>query len=337
MVMHGSRRLSVLVFILIIIIILSGCNTIFDRIIFFNRRNDSENKQEEKYINPEPQISQVEVTLYFKHYLADYLVPEKRVVQKGSQSIEYVIMSELLKGPTFERVAVMPPSVKLLDVTRNGDTVFVNLSEEFTGDIDLAAMHKETVPEDKKEGVLAQMKRLCVYSIINSLTELDGVNRVKILVNNRALTYEEMGIELIATQTANVGKDTPVMALTRNKNFILTPSEAVRQVFDSLVGEPDWERIDAFLARKNTDGSERPPIEEVQKIYSAYVAGLEFDSENFIMSEEIKPDGEAFVTVTYAIKYANGKKESRDSDVLRLVNEDGIWKLRSPDFFTAIR
>ena len=335
--MRGSRRLSILVFILVIVVVLVGCNTVFDRIMFFNRRNDSKTKQEQKYINPEPQISQVNVTLYFKHYLADYLVPEKRMVQKGSQSIEYVIVSELLKGPTFERVAVMPPNVKLLDVTRNGDTVFVNLSEEFRGDIDLAAVRKDNVPEDQKESVLAQMKRLCIYSIVNSLTELDGVNRVKILVNNRALTYEEMGIELIASQTANVAKDTPVMALTRNKNFILTPSEVVKQVFDSLVGEPDWERIDAFLARKNADGSERLPIEEIQKIYSAYVAGLEFDSDNFIMSEEIKPDGEAFVTVTYAIKYANGKKESRDSDVLRLVNEDGIWKLRTPDFFTAVR
>ena len=335
--MHSLKRLSIVAFILTITIIFIGCNTIFDRIIFFNRRGDLGDKQQQKYINPEPQISEVDVTLYFKHYLADYLVPEKRAVQKGSQSIEYVVVSELLKGPTkFERVAVMPPNVKVLDVTRNGDTVFVNLSEEFRGNIDLAAVRKDNVPEEQKENVLAQMKRLCIYSIVNSLTELDGVNRVKILVNNRALTYEEMGAELIASQTVNVEKNTPVMALTRNKNFILSPSEAVRQVFNSLVGEPDWERIDAFLARKNADGSERPPIEEIQKVYSAYVAGLEFDSNNFIMSEEIKPDGEAFVTVTYAIKNANGKKESRDSDVLRVVNEEGIWKLRLPGFFTKV-
>jgi len=335
--MYGLRRLLIMGFTLVVIVMLVGCNIIFDRIMFFNRKDLSDDKQEEKYINPEPQISQVTVTLYFKHYLADYLVPEKRVVQKGSQSIEYVIVSELLKGPTFERIAIMPPNVKLLDVTRNGDTVFVNFSEEFRGDIDLAAVRKDNVPEEQRENVLAQMKRLCVYSIVNSLTELDGVNRVKILVNNRALTYEEMGIELIASQTANVDKDTPVMALTRNKSFILNPSEAVRQVFNSLVGEPDWERIDAFLARKNVDGTERLPIEEIQKIYSAYVAGLEFDSNNFILSEEIKPDGEAFVTVTYAIKYANGKKESRESEVLRLVNEEGIWKLRVPSFFTAVK
>ncbi|MBM7582666.1 hypothetical protein JOD02_001523 [Caldicoprobacter guelmensis] len=336
--MQALKRFSILALILAIIAILTGCNALFDRIIFFNRRSNLGGKQQQKYINPEPPISQVNVTLYFKHYLADYLVPEKRVAQKGSQSLEYVVVSELLKGPTkFERVAIMPPNVKVLDVTRNGDTVFVNLSEEFKGNIDLAAVRKNNVPEEQKANVLAQMKRLCIYSIVNSLTELDGVNRVKILVNNRALSYEEIGAELIASQTVNVDKGNPVMALTRNKNFILSPSETVRQIFNSLAGEPDWERIDAFLARKNADGSERPPIEEIQKVYSAYIAGVEFDSNNFIMSEEIKPDGEAFVTLTYAIKYVNGKKESRDSDVLRVVNEEGIWKVRLPGFFANVQ
>jgi len=298
---------------------------------------DLPNKQQEKHINPLPQISEVSITLYFKHYLADYLVPEKRTAQKGNQSLEYVVVSELLKGPTkFERVAVMPPNDKLLDVTRKGDTVFVNVSEEFKGDIDLTLLGKNNVSEDQKENALAQMKRLSVYSIVNSLTELDGVNRVKILVNNRALTYEEMGAELIALQAPNISKDTPMMAIVRNKSFILSPSEAVRQVFVSLTEEPQWERVDAFLARKNADGRERLSIDELQKIYLAYIAALEFDNNKFILSEEIKPDGEAFVTVTYAIKYANGKKESRDSDFLRVVNEEGIWKLRLPNFLTNV-
>jgi hypothetical protein len=230
----------------------------------------------------------------------------------------------------------MPPNVKLLDVTRKGDTVFVNVSEEFKGDIDLTLLGKNNVPEDQKENALAQMKRLSVYSIVNSLTELDGVNRVKILVNNRALTYEEMGAELIALQAPNISKDTPMMAIVRNKSFILSPSEAVRQVFVSLTEEPQWERVDAFLARKNADGRERLSIDELQKIYLAYIAALEFDNNKFILSEEIKPDGEAFVTVTYAIKYANGKKESRDSDFLRVVNEEGIWKVRVPNFLTNV-
>ena len=41
------------------------------------------------------------------------------------------------------------------------------------------------------------MKQLSIYSIVNSLTELDGVNRVKILVNNRSLTYDEIGADLV--------------------------------------------------------------------------------------------------------------------------------------------
>ena len=68
-----------------------------------------------KYINPEIQISEVDVTLYFKHYLVDYLVPEKRKSSKRKQSIEYVSVNEILKGPMqVERVAIMPSNVKVM-------------------------------------------------------------------------------------------------------------------------------------------------------------------------------------------------------------------------------
>ena len=40
-----------------------------------------------------------------------------------------------------------------------------------------------------------------------------------------------------------------------------------------------------------------------------------------VLSKEkrLNPMGEAFVTVTYAIKYANGKKESRENELFRVV------------------
>ncbi len=336
--MNRLKKVTVFSFIILILLGVMGCNSILDRIISREGRNDldTDNKQDEKYINPEIQISEVDVTLYFKHYLVDYLVPEKRKAQKGKQSIEYVIVNEILKGPMqVERVAIMPSNVKVMDVTRKGDTVFVNLSEEFTQDIDLTALPgMDRLPEEQKPNVLAKMKQLSIYSIVNSLTELDGVNRVKILVNNRSLTYDEIGAELIASELPNVDVDAPVMAITRNKGSILSPADAIREVFTALNEGPDWNRIDAFLTRVNPDGSERPTIEELQKSYTAYVSALEFQ-DDFIEGEEIKPDGEAFVAVTYAIRYANGKKESREGDLFRVINEEGIWKLKLPGFFES--
>ncbi len=323
-------------FIVLILLSIMGCNSIINRIIFHEGKNDPgmEDKQDEKYINPEIQINEVDITLYFKHYLVDYLVPEKRRAEKGRQPIEFVIVDELLKGPMqVDRVAIMPPNVKVMDVTRKGDTVFVNLSEEFTKDIDLTVLPgMDKLPEEQKPNVLAKMKQLSIYSIVNSLTELDGVNRVKILVNNRALTYDEIGADLIASELPSVDINAPIMAIARKKGFILSPDDVVREVFTALNEGPDWNRVDAFLARVNSDGSERPSIEELEKTYLAYVSALEFE-DGFIEGEEIKPDGEAFVTATYAIKYANGKKESRENELFRVVNEEGIWKLRLPDFF----
>ncbi len=340
--MGRVKKAMLLTIIIPMLFSLIGCNSIFDfdRMWFDNNERDTdiEKMQEDHYINPELQTSEINITLYFKHYLADYLVPEKRETQKGKYSVEYVIVDELLKGPVqFERVPVMPSNVKVLDVSRKGDTVFVNLSEEFSGNVDLTKLpDKEKVPEDKKDEVLAEMKRLSIYSIVNSLTELEGVNRVKILINNRALTYEEMGAEIMAKGLVNVDADTPIMAITRSKDYILSPIKAVEQVFTGLTGEPDWERVDAFLARRNGDSSERMSIEEIKKVYSAYISALEIDKD-FVLEEEIKPDGEAFVTVTYAIKFANGKKENRENDFLKIINEEGIWKVILPDFFTNIK
>ncbi|NLO83333.1 MAG: GerMN domain-containing protein [Clostridiales bacterium] len=340
--MNRIKRMAIFSFILLLILNIVGCNTIvnrINRIISREKKNDlgTESQQSEKYINPEIQVSEVNVTLYFKHYLVDHLVPEKRTAQKGKQPIEYVVVEELLKGPMqVDRVAIMPPDVKVLDVTRKGDTVFVNLSEEFTKDIDITVLPgMDKLPEEQMPYTLARMKQLSIYSIVNSLTELDGVNRVKILVNNRSLTYDEIGADLIASELPNVDINAPIMAIARKKGVILSPDDAVREVFTALNEGPDWNRVDAFLARVNSDGSERPSIEELQKTYLAYVSALEFQ-DGFIEGEEIKPDGEAFVTVTYAIKYANGKKESRENDIFRVVNEEGIWKVRLPGFFENV-
>ena len=55
----------------------------------------------------------------------------------------------------------MPAGVKVLDVTRKGETVCVNLSQEFTDEISLNEIPgKEEIPEDRRSTVKAEMKRL---------------------------------------------------------------------------------------------------------------------------------------------------------------------------------
>src|SRR5699024_10259876 len=62
------------------------------------------------YIDADPQSTEVTITLYYKHEIADFLVPEQRKVQKDKQSLEQLVVEELLKGPqAFGKLMVMPP------------------------------------------------------------------------------------------------------------------------------------------------------------------------------------------------------------------------------------
>jgi len=299
-----------------------------------------ENAEKVLTIDPDPQPREKVVTLYFKHKYFDYLVPETRTVIHEKQTYEQLVVEELMKGPTgHDRVSIMPPEVKVLDVSQKGETVFVNLSEEFNNPIDLTTLYgKADIPEDKKATVQAEMKRLAIYSIVNSLTELDGVNQVKILVSNKAIGYQEMGQELM--RLMNIGEQSSstavLVALHRNKDFILSPADAVRLVFEGLVGEPKWDQVYPLLASETMSNKELPSKEDLQKLWPALISSLELDA-NFIKDEEIKPDGKAFVTVSYTVNYASGTKEKIERELITVENENGIWKVKMPRFMENVK
>lgn len=340
------KRKWILLLSAIIILSATGCSIVDKYIRIEDKQQkeatgeNQESSEEILTIDPEPQPQERVVTLYFKHKYFDYLVPETRKVIHDRQTYEQLVVEELMKGPTaHDRVSIMPSEVKVLDVSQKGETVFVNLSEEFNNPIDLTDLYgKADIPEEKKSRVQAEMKRLAIYSIVNTLTELDGVNQVKILVNNKAIGYQEMGQELM--QLMNIGEQSPsstvLVALYRNRNYILSPADSVRLVFEGLVGEPKWDQVYSLLASETMSHKELPSKEELQKLWPALINSLELE-QNFIIDEEIKPDGRAFVTASYTVNYASGTKEKKERDLITVENENGIWKVKMPEFMENIR
>jgi germination protein M len=287
-------------------------------------------------IDPYEQAKEVNITLYFKHEIADFLVPEKRTVHQDKQAIEQLIVEELLKGPqNFERRLIMPPGTDVIDVTRRSDTVFVNLTQDFLNPIELTAIpDKENIAEEDIPRAQAEMKRLAVYSIVNSLTHLDGVNQVKLMINNTQLSYREMGTELLIEEGSVLDPDSPMMAVRRNKNVNLSPAKTVRLVFNALTAEPDWDKIYMLLSNKTMDGNTLPPLDEFKKKTPAIVGGMIAFEGNPVLEEEYIFD-KAFVTVQYTDKTAASPKEV--TDVLTVDEIEGIWKVRLPAFFSQFR
>ncbi len=284
-------------------------------------------------IDPESGRQSETVTLYFKHAYSNYLVPQSREVEKASQSIEALVVEELLKGPqgdeALEKTSVMPSGVKLIDINTNNDTVFVNLSSEFLNDI---VLKNETFSDDVTafETRQQQLKGLAIYSIVNSLTEIPGISQVKILVNNKAVNYQELRAEALLTDYTTVDATTSMLSISRNQKYILSPAKSVKILFESLSNGPTWASAYPMLYMETEMGSTLPQQDELEKTWSAMIRALTIDG-NAVVEEEIKGDGTAFVTINYSITYVSGVVTQVDDAKIAVINSGGVWKVKLPD------
>lgn len=112
--------------------------------------------------------SNVNICLYFGDEMGEGLVRERRDVEvPASSTVERVVVDEILKGPKSEgHISVIPSGVKVLSVETKNGVCFVNLSKEFVSKF-FGGSTGET---------------LTIYSIVNSLTELETVSSVQFLV-----------------------------------------------------------------------------------------------------------------------------------------------------------
>jgi len=110
------------------------------------------------------------VTLYFPDKNAIELKEEMRNVPLIDNSIEKTVVHELIKGPSAEGlISTIPSETKVLSVETKDGLCFVNLSAEFI----------------TKHSQGSTAEALTVYSIVNSLTELPGINSVQFLIEGK--------------------------------------------------------------------------------------------------------------------------------------------------------
>lgn len=134
-----------------------------------------ENEDDEDIIEPTPNSNEMEVTLYFANraYIEsgdeslEKLIPERKMVQYGDISLEETIVRELMKGPESDELnTVIPSNVELIGVEVADGTAFVNFSSE--------GLYGSSMQEE-----------FTISQIVNSLVELEGIERVQFLVDGQ--------------------------------------------------------------------------------------------------------------------------------------------------------
>ena len=115
----------------------------------------------------------VELTLYFASANGKYLIKALRPVEYNSNiSLERVVVEQLIKGPSGEGFyPTINPNTKIQNVTVKDNICYVNLNEDFL------TQQSNITPQ------------VTIYSIVNSLIELDSVNKVQLSIagNNNIL------------------------------------------------------------------------------------------------------------------------------------------------------
>lgn len=129
-----------------------------------------------------------ELTLYFASADGMSLVEENRLVYYSSNvAVEKVVMEQLLKGPDTDGLLLpLPEGTKInsISVSENGVCI-VNLDGTF-----------ETAMAGITENVT-------LYSIVDSLTKLDNIKQVQILVNGSTPHLSNVDVDLSAPVSRN--------------------------------------------------------------------------------------------------------------------------------------
>ncbi|HPT83688.1 MAG TPA: GerMN domain-containing protein [Limnochordia bacterium] len=113
-------------------------------------------------------VSQPFYPVYFGSRENGLLAPE---FHQGTGTVEEVL-AHLLAGPSLEQlISVIPAETVLLGYRQSGETLYVSFSH-----------HLVTNHPGGSTGEI-----LTVYSIVNSLTDLDGIEQVQILVENQVI------------------------------------------------------------------------------------------------------------------------------------------------------
>ena len=120
-------------------------------------------------LTPDPPSDETEIVLYFADWQAQHVIPERRrVTQVGDQALAEVVVRELIEGPSDPYLnATLPDKVSVISVEVEENIAYVNFSQ---GIRDVYGSAGET---------------MAVRSLVYSLTELEGVDLVQILIEGK--------------------------------------------------------------------------------------------------------------------------------------------------------
>lgn len=131
-------------------------------------------------------------TLYYSNETGDLLKKTSRnIFYTGTSSIEELVINQIINGPTeLGLYPTVPEGTTLLNVTTKESICYVDLNEKFL----------EKLPNISDE--------VAIYSIVNSLVELPGINKVQFRINGKTVeTFQNTSFEILFERNLTINEE----------------------------------------------------------------------------------------------------------------------------------
>ena len=162
-----KNKKIILIFLILLIVILLGGYFGINYIKNKQQKTSVEEYTPEEEITQE-QLRQTIVSLYFPNKETNEITPEARLIDITEiiNTPYEKLINLLIEGPKNEKnKKIIPENTKIQKTYMEGDCLYLDFSSEF-------------LDYNKEE------KDIMIKCIVNTLTELTEVNKIKILINN---------------------------------------------------------------------------------------------------------------------------------------------------------
>ena len=312
--MKNMKRNYILIVLLILIIwIMQGCSPLIND-------NDT-NDDTPLFPGDTSEVQSKDYMLYFQLNGENYLAPEVRTLTiPESKSVEETLIKELISGPKSSSAMIsanINQNTRIISVIGKEDVLFVSLSEHFL--IPPSGLGQDVEDEIEREELILKTRKMAVYSIANTITELGRYSFVQFYIdyaNNGTgtrPTRKEMGF---------TGEDENqlIEPIYRNTDIIFSPMSSVQTIMSSI-SERNWARVLSFtsFAEKSEENAE----DKIRELELSNLSLLEYNIVNSTVSLNGKS---AVVVVSYMFANAEGTENLKENISVKMILEDGIWK-----------
>ncbi len=278
-------------------------------------------EKDDSYIEIDPyeeSITKNENTaiLYYATSDYQYLVSyEMEIEVPVSIRMEYGIIS-MLKSSPQEGIRglnqLINPNTEVISVSDGSSYVSILLSNDF--------LNWSFIPQTGMSiEELDSIKRMAVYSIVNSIIDSTGCPKVQILVD---VNGNRRG-QRISLQSVGFTDEGILGPLSRQSSVILTGEKTVNNIFTLLENE-NYAELYRYIANRGESGETRPP--ESNFINRMQSEGITLESFRIRESVESSSRSVRIIMVDYAFNKESGRKENTNIPV-KLIKENGVWKI----------